>query len=65
MSLVFKYLGCFHVQRSHPLHFVAMEMDVHTFPRPLTDDLQFYFLHQNPDIFQFVKNYLWPLLYHR
>lgn len=67
MSLVFKYLGCFHVQRGHPLHFIAMEMDVHTYPRPLTDDLQFFFcffFHQNPDIFQFVKNYLWPLLYH-
>lgn len=60
MSLDFRLLGCFHAQRSHPLNFIAMEMDVHRYPHPLTDDPMnkiFYFLNQNQDIFKFVKNY--------
>lgn len=50
MSLDFRLLGCFHAQRSHPLNFIAMEMDVHRYPHPLTDDPMnkiFYFLNQN------------------
>lgn len=39
MSLVFKLLGCFHVQRSHLLRFVAMEMDVRRYHALLPYDI--------------------------
>lgn len=64
MSLGFKWLGCFHVQRSQPLHLIAMEIDVHRYPQSLTDESinqNVYFFNQ--DLFKFVKNYFWPLLY--
>lgn len=61
MSLVFKLLGCFHVQRSHLLRFVAMEMDVRRYHALLPYDIIILIflliLNQNQDIFKFVENY--------